>query len=79
MEKAALLGGATVLLDGLAQLVKDRHHDNSYAHEKIGKARLHIAAALGLDTTNGHNSEQQRSWARGDLNTLESVLSKSVP
>lgn len=76
-EKAALLGGATVLLDGLSQVVKDHYQDNSYAREKIHKARWSILAALELDTTNGHDSEQHRSWARGELNTLESVLSKS--
>lgn len=64
------------LFSAIRGLVEDLDNDeclNSYAKEKAIGVRWHCAAALGFDETNGHTFEAHRTWAMGDLSTLESA------
>lgn len=70
-EKAAVFAAATVLC---TEFREQGERFDGYVLEKVEGARWHIAAALGFDVTNGHDGHQHRVWARGEIDSLKSVL-----
>ncbi|MGL4249771.1 MAG: hypothetical protein ACRCR1_03795 [Aeromonas sp.] len=47
---------------------------DSYTLEKVFQACWHICAAVGYDTTNGHESGLHISWAYGSISSLKDQL-----
>lgn len=71
IDKAALYSAIRLLTDD----IRNAHESevNGYAKEKALKVQWHSAAALGFDIDNGHSAETHRSWALGELDTLQSL------
>lgn len=72
IDKAGLYAAIRLLTDDIRNA--DDSEVNGYAKEKAHKLQWHAAAALGFDIDNGHSAEQHRSWALGEVGTLESVV-----
>lgn len=73
-ERLGLYAGACELLRQMEEHVRRHCHGDGYALEKIGNAKWHIGAALGVDIDNGHPPDQHRAWSLGALGTLQSHL-----
>lgn len=71
IDKAGLYAAIRLLTDDIRNA--DEALINGYAKEKALKVQWHAAAALGFDVDNGHSEEQHRSWALGELWTLQSL------
>lgn len=73
-QRAALYGGLATIIGELETLVHEDCEGNTYALEKCGNFRWHVAAALGIDDDNGHGPAEHRRMALGELRSFENVL-----
>jgi hypothetical protein len=78
-ERAALFAATSVIVRNVREHIKTQENiDQGYAAEKINNVLWHVGAVLGFDITNNHPADQHRVWARGELDSLKSVLTNSA-
>ena len=70
-EKAAVFAAAQALA-AMFNEVEDEL--DPYVLEKVEQVRWHIGAAIGYDITNGKDTSQHVSWARGAAISLRDKL-----
>ena len=70
-EKAAVYAATTSIQAEFDAVEEDF---DGYTLEKVFQACRHICAAVGYDTTNGHESDQHIVWAYGSISSLKTQL-----
>ena len=64
------------LLRDLEEHLADEDNDISernYLKEKLVSLRWHVGAMFGFDIDNGHDAQQHRVWALGEIQKLKNL------
>lgn len=75
-ERAAVYSLLRTIATDIRSYIDDHMNGHGYAHEKVGQMVWHYGAALGFDTTNGHDKGAHLVWALGAVGTLKDLLIK---
>jgi hypothetical protein len=79
-DRCALRAGLETFIQDIEKLyVRAFGEVDPYMSEKLFKVRWHVNANLGFDVTNGHDEQQHRVMALGNLQTAENVLQMKFP
>jgi hypothetical protein len=76
-DKAGLFAAGRLLVRDFEDVLARVHPSgHSYASEKLGQYKWHLAAMLGYDIDNGQSVQQHRVWALGALGTFTSLINE---